>query len=197
MRFVSLNVTGEGRKRLVKYEVPFFCEVCGIIGHDHEECVVTGDGVWEEKQFQYGSWMLAVRRANQPAPAPRRFVPRAPARGGWTGRGGALGVVSRKRSSGDASMEDSDDLSDTGSSPLKNGPTNEATENDENVKARRKLELGNLETDGMVISDGNVPNTDSNLLVPPPPLAYVKSIYIYTSIPNNKVRKVSIVNHIF
>ncbi|XP_051211719.1 uncharacterized protein At4g02000-like [Lolium perenne] len=62
LRFVSLT-TPEGKKRLaVKYEkMPFFCKRCGLIGHDHEEC---GDGVWEEKQLQYGTWMLATRRAN-------------------------------------------------------------------------------------------------------------------------------------
>ncbi|KAE8804395.1 hypothetical protein D1007_19417 [Hordeum vulgare] len=30
--------------------------VCGLMGHNHEEC---GDGVWEAKQKQWGSWMLA------------------------------------------------------------------------------------------------------------------------------------------
>jgi hypothetical protein len=52
-RFVSLTLP-EGRRRLaVKYEkVPFFRRRCGLIGHDHEECC---DGVWEEKQLQYGS----------------------------------------------------------------------------------------------------------------------------------------------
>jgi hypothetical protein len=44
-RVVSLNIDGEGKKRLyVKYEkVPFFCKHCRIIGHNHEEC---GGGVW-------------------------------------------------------------------------------------------------------------------------------------------------------
>jgi hypothetical protein len=38
MRFVSLSVIGEGRKRLaVKYEkIPFFCKWCGLLGHDYE-----------------------------------------------------------------------------------------------------------------------------------------------------------------
>jgi hypothetical protein len=81
MRFLSLSVVGIGRKRLpVKYEkLPYFCKQCGLIGHDHEEC---GDGVWDEKQFQYGDWMIAKRRAAQPASEPRRFTPRTPARGG-------------------------------------------------------------------------------------------------------------------
>jgi hypothetical protein len=48
IRFVSLSVQGEGRRRLpVKYEkIMFFCKHCGLLGHDHKEC---GDGVWEEK----------------------------------------------------------------------------------------------------------------------------------------------------
>lgn len=60
-RVTPLNVTGEGRKFLpVKYEkIPYFCQVCGLMGHDHEEC---GDGVWEPKRRQFGSWMLAQRR---------------------------------------------------------------------------------------------------------------------------------------
>ncbi|KAM0854871.1 hypothetical protein ACQ4PT_050154 [Festuca glaucescens] len=71
MRFVSLTLP-EGKRRLaVKYEkIPFFCKRFGLLGHDHEEC---GDGVWTEKQLQYGSWMLAVHRATQPMPAPRRL----------------------------------------------------------------------------------------------------------------------------
>ncbi|KAM0822338.1 hypothetical protein ACQ4PT_007450 [Festuca glaucescens] len=72
MRFVSLMVEGEGRKRLaVKYEkIPFFCKRCGLLGHDHEEC---GDGAWEPKDLQYGEWMLAVRRSNTQL-EPRRFA---------------------------------------------------------------------------------------------------------------------------
>jgi hypothetical protein len=114
IRFVSLTLP-EGRKRLpVKYEkVPFFCKRCGLLGHDHEEC---GDGVWEEKQLQYGTWMLATRRANQPAPAPRRFVPRAPVRGGWAARGAAHGSMAKKRSSGDADLDVEEDLNDTSAS---------------------------------------------------------------------------------
>lgn len=29
------------------------------MGHNHEEC---GDGLWEEKDKQYGTWMLAQRK---------------------------------------------------------------------------------------------------------------------------------------
>jgi hypothetical protein len=62
LRFVSLTMP-EGKRRLaVKYEkIPFFYKRCGFLGLDHEEC---GDGVWDEKQLQYGTWMLATRRAN-------------------------------------------------------------------------------------------------------------------------------------
>jgi hypothetical protein len=72
LRFIALTVAGIGRKRLaVKYEkLPFFCKQCGLLGHNHEECE---DGVWDEKQFQYGEWMLAKRRVSQPTSEPRRF----------------------------------------------------------------------------------------------------------------------------
>jgi hypothetical protein len=121
MRFVSLTIPVEGRRRLpVKYEkIPFFCKRCGLFGHDHEEC---GDGVWEERQLQYGSWLLATRSDSQPAPAPRRFVPRAPARGGWSGKGEVHNVGPRKRSSGDADLDKEEDLQDTTESPLKINP---------------------------------------------------------------------------
>lgn len=68
-RVTPLNVTGEGRKFLpVKYEkISYFCQVCGLMGHTHEEC---RDGVWEPKQRQFGSWMLAQRREMTPAPEP-------------------------------------------------------------------------------------------------------------------------------
>lgn len=38
--FTPLNIIGEGRKLLsVKYEnVVYFCKVCGLMGHSHEEC---------------------------------------------------------------------------------------------------------------------------------------------------------------
>ncbi|XP_020199593.1 uncharacterized protein [Aegilops tauschii subsp. strangulata] len=38
-RVTPLNVVGEGRKFLpVKYEkIPYFCQVCGLMGHNHEE----------------------------------------------------------------------------------------------------------------------------------------------------------------
>jgi hypothetical protein len=44
IRFVTFNMGGAGRKMLhVKYDkIGYFCDVCGILGHDMEEC---GDGV--------------------------------------------------------------------------------------------------------------------------------------------------------
>lgn len=47
-RFASLTMEGEGnRLPLVRYEeIPYFCQVCGIMGHIYEEC---GDGVSEAK----------------------------------------------------------------------------------------------------------------------------------------------------
>lgn len=64
-RVTPLNVVGEGRLCLpVKYEkIHYFCKVYGFMGHNHEEC---GDGVWEEKDKQWGSWMLAQRREVAP-----------------------------------------------------------------------------------------------------------------------------------
>uniref|UniRef100_A0ACD5ZLU7 Uncharacterized protein n=1 Tax=Avena sativa TaxID=4498 RepID=A0ACD5ZLU7_AVESA len=119
MRFVSLTLP-EGKRRLaVKYEkIPFLCKRCGLLGHDHEEC---GDGVWTEQQLQYGSWMLATRRANQPAPAPRRFTPRAPMRGGFGGSNPQFNGGPRKWSSEDAELEGDEELKDTASSPVKPG----------------------------------------------------------------------------
>jgi hypothetical protein len=42
-------------------KIGFFCDVCGVLGHDMEEC---GDGVHAKEDIQYGKWMLAKRRAN-------------------------------------------------------------------------------------------------------------------------------------
>jgi sporulation protein YlmC with PRC-barrel domain len=170
MRFVSLSLP-EGRKRLaIKYEkVPFFCKHCGLIGHDHEEC---GDGVWEEKQLQYGSWMLAIRRANQPTPAPRRFTPRAPSRGGWAGRGDEHMLSARKRSSDDASLDDEGDLKSTADSPMKTDPVIGEEEDDPESNARRKLDLGASGIEGNEAvgkTDGGAPS------IPPLPPQYVKT----------------------
>jgi hypothetical protein len=120
MRFVTLSMPVGKKRLMIKYEkVPFFCKRCGLMGHDHGEC---GDGVWEEKQLQFGTWMLATRRANQPAPAPRRFTSNGPTRGSLSGRGGCHYGSTRKRSSKEAALDTETDLGDTGSSPLKVAP---------------------------------------------------------------------------
>ncbi|KAM0900806.1 hypothetical protein ACQ4PT_020379 [Festuca glaucescens] len=173
MRFVSLTMP-EGKRRLaVKYEkIPFFCKRCGLLGHDHEEC---GDGVWTEQQLQYGSWMLAVRRASQPAPAPRRFSPRAPLRGGFTGRVEAHSAGPKKRSSGDADLDITDDLQDSATSPIKPGAQNthviEGSEND--PSARKQLDMNMTEDSG----DNSMEADPRVGEVPTPPLPppYVKT----------------------
>ncbi|KAM0860045.1 hypothetical protein ACQ4PT_046797 [Festuca glaucescens] len=175
-RFVSLTLP-EGKKRLaVKYEkVPFFCKRCGLIGHDHEEC---GDGVWEDKQLQYGSWMLATRRTNQPTPATRQFAAQTMTRGGWSGRTMNNGVLARKRTSEDASLDEEDDqIKDTASSPLKpfSSEVLSKIEVDEtNNGARKQLDMTRVdveeENEQMDLGVGEGLGT-----VPPPPLAYVKN----------------------
>ncbi|KAM0822771.1 hypothetical protein ACQ4PT_071297 [Festuca glaucescens] len=179
MRFVSLTIP-EGKKRLmVKYEkLPFFCKRCGLLGHDHEEC---GDGVWEEKQLQWGSWMLATRRANQPNPGPRRFTPNAPSRGGFSGRGGATTGFARKRSSEEASLDDTADLTDTGSSPMKTMPSDLETEEQSVGKEAttcisRKLDMNSVEiTMEDRTKESGTRNTDTlqSETAPPPPPVYV------------------------
>nr|XP_051217683.1 uncharacterized protein LOC127335131 [Lolium perenne] len=167
MRFVSLSVQGEGRKRLaVKYEkLPYFCKCCGLLGHDHEEC---GDGVWEAKDLQYGDWMIAVRRSSMISTEPRRFQPRAPSRGGWSGRELA-NTAAKKRSSQDASLDDEEEIKDTAESPLKPGPMEEDIHDDES-KARRKLQIGDA-TSGD--SGSNAPGVSEGLEpIPPPPPGY-------------------------
>jgi hypothetical protein len=169
MRFVSLT-TPEGKKRLqVKYEkVLFFCKRCGLIGHDHEEC---GDGVWEEKQLQFGAWMLAVRRANQPDPPPRRFVQRELSRGGWSGGGERRPSLGRKRSSEEAGMEEENDLKDTASSPIKPGQRTEDMEED-SEETRRRLQFEGVLVGVSSGPDGNAPESEPP--APPLPPQYVK-----------------------
>jgi hypothetical protein len=138
MRFVSLMVEGEGRKRLaVKYEkIPFFCKRYGLLGHDHEEC---GDGAWEPKDLQYGEWMLAVRRSNSQL-EPRRYAAREPGSGGFMNRGGGT-PGAKKRSSQEAALDDGDDLRDTASSPGKVAPMDEDNNARENLAAKKQLDM--------------------------------------------------------
>jgi hypothetical protein len=151
----------------VKYEkLPFFCKRCGLLGHDHEEC---GDGVWVAKDLQYGDWMIAVRRSSMISTEPRRFQPRTPSRGGWSGREIANSAA-KKRSSQDAALDDEEEVKDTAESPLKPGPMEEDIHDDDESKARRKLQLGN-ETSGNTGS--STPGVDGGLEpTPPPPPGY-------------------------
>jgi hypothetical protein len=167
LRFVSLSVPDEGRKRLmVKYEkIPYFCKRCGLLGHDHEEC---GDGVWSEKDLQYGSWMLAKRRANQPASEKRGFN-RVPFRGSGRHGTGGSDAFSRKRSSAEAALDGHDDMKDTACSPMKTNSEDDEEKAESSVGARRML----------VLKDGeegteNTPNPLEEDLeeTPPPPPPY-------------------------
>ncbi|KAM0909026.1 hypothetical protein ACQ4PT_015085 [Festuca glaucescens] len=126
IRWTPLNVAGTGRTLLhVKYEkIGYFCDVCGVMGHDLEEC---GDGVHKPENLQYGKWMLAKRR-EQPNSVPS-YRGSFPVRGGGRGRGGRgsnPSPVPRKRSSGDADLDKDNDLRDTAVSPMKT--TDNATE---------------------------------------------------------------------
>lgn len=53
-RFTPLTMEGKGRRMLVvKYEkIPFFCQVCGFMGHSHEEC---GNGVWKDEDKKWAN----------------------------------------------------------------------------------------------------------------------------------------------
>ena len=79
----------------------------------------------------------------------------------------------RKRSSGDASLDDAEDLDDTGSSPLKETPSKELAKEDGIVNARKKLDLESPE-DGSSANGENL-QTNNSPLVPPPPPEYIKT----------------------
>ncbi|KAE8795529.1 Organic cation transporter protein [Hordeum vulgare] len=82
-RFIPLTVVGEGTRMLVvKYEkIPYFCKLCGLMGHGFEEC---GNGVWKEEDKKRGGWMIAQRREMQfSSNSGGRF----PSHGGRGGRG--------------------------------------------------------------------------------------------------------------
>ncbi|KAM0824115.1 hypothetical protein ACQ4PT_070420 [Festuca glaucescens] len=172
MRFVSLAVEDEGRKRLaVKYEkIPFFCKRCGLLGHNHEECE---DGAWEPKDQQYGDWMLAVRRNHAQTVEPRRFVPREPTRGGFGGRGG-VNQSAKKRSSQDAALDNVEELKDSATSPEKPAPMDEdkGLKDSENSNARKQLEMQTSEEENTNTSS---PGAGAGIEqgTPPPPPGYV------------------------
>jgi hypothetical protein len=169
MRFVSLMIEGEGRKRLpVKYEkIPFFCKHCGLLGHDHEEC---GDGAWEAKDLQYGSWMLATRRSNLQNVEQRR-TPREPTRGGFSGHGG-LNTSAKKRSSQDAALDNTEELEDSATSPEKTAQMDEDKDDHEAAAARKQLDMEALgeARPGTIIPGADLGDSSS---VPPPPPGYV------------------------
>jgi hypothetical protein len=84
VRFVPINLK-ERKKFPVQYErLPDFCRFCGLIGHDVKEC---GDGIHEEKQFQWGDWLRVVFEANNQAGAGRG----GGTRGGFGARGRGRG----------------------------------------------------------------------------------------------------------
>jgi hypothetical protein len=57
-RFVSFKPEGDAPVVMrVKYEkIPRFCAVCGLLGHEKEEC---GSGVHDSGKEGYGKWLLA------------------------------------------------------------------------------------------------------------------------------------------
>lgn len=60
IRWTPLNLAGERIFLGVKYEkIGYFCEVCGLLGHDMEEC---GHGVHPPENIQWGKWLVAKRR---------------------------------------------------------------------------------------------------------------------------------------
>ncbi|KAE8783168.1 hypothetical protein D1007_43385 [Hordeum vulgare] len=146
-RITSWTVTGEGRRILaVKYEkIPYFCQICGFMGHNHEEC---GDGVWEAKQKQWGSWMLAQRKEVAPGMqgeghAARGGRSRGRGRAGRSGRGEPTPrqrSPPRKRSSQDAGLDAGEDEDEDVTSPLKSNESGEIVKETESA-ARRSLKL--------------------------------------------------------
>jgi hypothetical protein len=76
-------------------------------------------------------------------PMPHKFTPRVPVRGGLSGGGTVHREGAKKRSSGDADLEDKDALEDSASSPEKKGDrlTREADENVLEPNARKVLDM--------------------------------------------------------
>ncbi|KAM0852267.1 hypothetical protein ACQ4PT_051867 [Festuca glaucescens] len=176
IRFVPLNV-GVRKMLQVKYEkIGFFCDVCGVMGHDLEEC---GDGIHAEEQIQYGKWMIAKRRTQLGGQGFFR-APQNTARFGGRGRG--RGELGRKRGSGDAFIGD-EDLEDTASSPIKvNNPKDREEDleaNKGNGTAGKKLDFGEddkgLERSNVVedMMEGVEKGPGSGEKVPPPPPGYI------------------------
>jgi hypothetical protein len=164
---------------LVKYEkTGYLCDVCGIMGHDLEEC---GNGVHKPGDIQFGKWMISKRRTqtnNMPT-----YLESFPARGrgrGRSGRGGNPFVTPRKRSSGDANLDKNDDLRDTTLSPMKTNAEETRDENgsteerDGDLNAMKNLGFENMNED--IVNDPKVnEEVDTDPSVPPLPPAYVKN----------------------
>ncbi|XBH77482.1 hypothetical protein VPH35_103957 [Triticum aestivum] len=192
-RVIPLNVVGEGRRLLpVKYEkIPYFCQICGLMGHNHEEC---GDGVWEAKDKQWGSWMLAQRRETVQEQQGGGRASRGGRSGGWgRGRSGRSAPPPRqtspvcKRSSQEAGLDPraEDGEEDEVTSPLKPAATTE-TEHEGGQGARRNLNfaLAGNNPDGHVQQQGAIKGSETGcgvgpdlglalMAVPPPPPTYV------------------------
>jgi hypothetical protein len=168
IRFAPLSL-GAGKRTLlqVKYEkIGYFCHVCGILGHDMEEC---GDGVHKLEVVQYGAWMLAKRRAQIGG----TFNGRASSAGRTGGRGrGGRGDFSafRKRTSIDAFETDIDD---TASSPVKKPEDPNKQPGEEILGVAKMLDF---EEKGEVEGDLNMEEKDDTgveNLIPPPPPGYI------------------------
>ncbi|KAM0905176.1 hypothetical protein ACQ4PT_017548 [Festuca glaucescens] len=174
IRFVPLNLGGAERMLLhVKYEkIGYFCAVCGVMGHDMEEC---GDGVHSPDKEQWGKWLYAKRRTQ----AGMMFAPRGGMGGrlGGRRRGGRGNGVARKRLS-DEIYEKEGDLSDTASSPAKNTGEERIEEGDgqvDGVTVARTLEFPD-ENKGMTVEEENVGVAGMAVdprMVPPPPPGYI------------------------
>jgi hypothetical protein len=83
-RFTSVIRKGVRHVFIVKYEkAPKFCEICGFLGHEFEEC---GNGFHKPEDHVFGEWMIAdvSRRGRGRGRGPRGGRDR----GFGTGRGG-------------------------------------------------------------------------------------------------------------
>ncbi|KAE8794044.1 hypothetical protein D1007_31339 [Hordeum vulgare] len=151
VRFTPLKITGEENLLLpVKYEkIGFFCEVCGIMGHNLEEC---GDGIHGPDEVEYGQWMVAKRRtlpSNQYSQTSHSNPPRN-RRGRGGGSAGATRTThtAKKRSSQEAALSDNENMDDTAESPMKFMPDEQedgegAQPPYANSAAKKRLDLSN------------------------------------------------------
>jgi hypothetical protein len=129
--FVSFDPEGEAKVIMrVRYEkIPRYCGVCGLLGHEQDEC---GTGEHAQEAIKYGTWLMAEspwnwtrlhgdipkrpmgrERQNDSYGTPGRGAGRAGRGGREGGRGRGGGPENRKRSSTDARL--------TEVSPVKTG----------------------------------------------------------------------------